>query len=751
MADLSNCAFPYDLNAAAIELLNSAGAIVGDINNQIAQADLMVPAINAAIDQGNNLIDSLLKTGQNTSLTSGDAISAAFGLLPDPATTTDAEVYMSYTDFYIIAGVMYIAGKYSADSNDRTNVEILRRLYYACGKDMAKVDSFLSNKVSAVYYNGITQQILPQRSDSAGGYTLPEIKTILNATYLQSDDFITMPLNQALVLTDTFLDQDRSIEYIDKKYSSAVNSYYESIIHYLTIDNSVASTQKWVNYGFTQSQISQILAGLDNSSSTNPFSADFTALITFSNQITSEVNTLFNKLQTINPIAYLAALNKILADLQTLNTMMMDIIAKSRFQVTVVLETDTLSNLRAKLTNNEIIHLLEELPQIKGIYFGAPVSLYTQLINNLSNLGTTSVSNRYLNQSVPGGTNAEALIMMLSYIVQAQALINSATLITPNTAQYLLTSTNELLAEMIATDPYTEPTTTTTQSSTTGTTATTALPLQGVTSVVSPANIIIQNANFDSSFTLDVNLGILDDALKKLEENFSSVVAQPMAQVLKNIAIMIQNLNKNIDLVTDNLNRNLSPIKQRLDIFMSKYLSLVGQGQINSSLLKCAINFNIGISTPLLDDLQNLIGTLSALAKNLVASVFKIIATLINKLLCIIPNMINSLTGSLQGLIPLPGICSIPAINLGTDMTSALNALLALVNVRNAVFTSFNMDLVKFRAVISSAGDKMLQFRSSAGCNTPASQGFVNAALLNISGGVLPNPVGALSTFAGGL
>jgi len=157
-------------------------------------------------------------------------------------------------------------------------------------------------------------------------------------------------------------------------------------------------------------------------------------------------------------------------------------------------------------------------------------------------------------------------------------------------------------------------------------------------------------------------------------------------------------------------------------------------GNFNSSLLKCAINWDIGISTDLLDMLYNYIMKFIGQVIAFLTKIKTWIADILTKLLCFPVNILNSFLGKIQ--MALPSVCKLPKFDLGTKLNDSLTKLLNCASVKGIILQSLDKDLLKLKLNVSAAPDRLGQFKNSALCESAATSNFMNASNLNVSAGV---------------
>ena len=140
------CRFPNDLANASQALSQEIGDAI--IANQVL-LDAAVAAIGTmpdTIDEALGFINDILKLGNGESpLRTTEAIAEEFGLQKDKPTRIDDEKFLFNAGITITDGVLYVDGSKSTNPLDSANIEILRRLFIALGRDLKRTEDALSN------------------------------------------------------------------------------------------------------------------------------------------------------------------------------------------------------------------------------------------------------------------------------------------------------------------------------------------------------------------------------------------------------------------------------------------------------------------------------------------------------------------------------------------------------------------------------------------------------------------------------
>jgi hypothetical protein len=379
--------------------------------------------------------------------------------------------------------------------------------------------------------------------------------------------------------------------------------------------------------------------------------------------------------------------------------------------------------LRQKHTDDKIKYLLEKRQEVKGIYFNPPDDIFMAHIAKVTTAATpnsTSISNQYINNFftnlVASNPFDQKKIMEMFARLQDAKTANEG-------AQEIASvkATKKALYAYIGIEPITAP-------------APTEI-LQGQPSAATPSTITV--GEFDVPKTMD-----FEDRTKKVKESFQDLyniypeeIAGPLVDVLDSVVKLFSKACVGIDTIIASADKTLLAMKKRLDAWLSKQYGLTGMGNYEKSLLKCSVNWDIGVSLPLLDKLYDFLMKFVGKVIELLSKMQKWISDILTKLICMPANIMNSFLGKLQQA--LPSACKIPRFDLGDKLNTSLSALMNVCNVKGISLKAFEKDLVKLKVSVNAAPDRLGQFKGSALCDSPATSNFMNAAILNVSAGVV--------------
>lgn len=731
---IQSCAFPNDLEAAAKQLLQEVGDQTIAALQTIKDTEAAGVGIGELLDQGCLTLSQIMAQANNTSvLKVCDDVSTNFGLEYGQATVQQDEEFLFRLGIILFDGVFYVDGSFSNVTGDINNIEILRRLYFSLGKDLDAVSAVLAEKRYQLMLQTPEFFRLPARTLP---YTDAEVRTLLSRPFLTANQIARKPDNSVVVYTQKFLLRNTSKNDVSARFGLNSSSLTGYSFNYLAVDNSLGGINKYLNLGLSSAEITSTLGEEDlDLSAPEAISSEIVTAKNIGNQIASSLTFILDRYDSLTDANRTEILNRTKLQISDLQTQHINVLARSQFKVATILQTDTLTRLRTKHTDEKIKYLLENRQEIVGIYFDAPDDLILKILNNtLLNSGPTAVPNAFLNATPPTQTyDFRVLMQMQVYVEEATRELEAGAFRSnlensrANIFSYLAALPDQAAA------------------------STSDTIFGGAVCFSGPSGALLRNMDFNRSFDIKVRLGFIDDAISKLTGLFTDLIAKPLSLIILFLVAIINAINAALDRIIEMAQAVILPLKQKVDAFMSQYMSLIGSGSFDSSLLKCAVNYDIGLSTSLFDDLLALIEQLVTQLRNFLNGLAKLLADLLEKLICIPFNLLNQFLGQAEEAIGLPtSICSFPRVNLGSDLEDALTKLRNAIQIRSVVLGAFSSDLVKFRAIVNGAPNKLNAFRESSICNSNGTRNFFNASILNLGGGFLPNPVGALGNIAGG-
>jgi len=726
-----DCKFPQNLES-------SAAALEQEIGDRFAQnlalleiAEASTAGIPEALAEALSILDQIMANGDSSSnLGSSADVAEQFGLQQTPSTELGDERFLFYGGVILLDGVVYLP-------NGSNNIENLRRLYFASGRSLTKTAEYLQSNRTLIFHGRTAMQVVAAKDPNRTAFTLDEIKTQLNANYLTERDIVVnTDSTTSVLMRDGFLAVDQSLAETKKQYGISDSEIATSVFHFNIVDNTTTALARYSNYGYAGEFLTAILNGddlsvvsqetIDNKLNTNKAAAT---------SIIGKIDFILSRIANLPDIS--GARDKIRAAIQALIKDHLSLIGDIRFQVSVIGETDTLAKLRANHTDAVIRRLLEQRTEVTGIKFGASDKEISKMLSGAYAMtpGSTLISNRFLSRGLSEEYNTKTLVKMYSDLYAADLSLSRGVTISN------FTISKQSLIDFGGHSPKLDPATSYVNPD--GSLGNPKLPgqiYQGQPSAGTPASVLAERMDVGRSFSISLRIKALDDLLEGIDQFFNETLGRPIAAVLKLLTELFKKAMAAIDLLGERAKGLLMPIKKALDSFMSKFLSLTGSGSFDSSLLKCAINFDFGISIDLIDQLLAFMDSITALLGNFISSLINWIADLIKNVICLPINLISAFIGGLGAA--LPSFCQAPSFDIGDPIKSALEELLAVANFKQANMMAFGTDLVRYRATVTGAPDKLSQFKSGGLCNSGAAGGFMAAAALNIGGGAVASPFG---------
>ena len=732
MAVTNRCKFPHDLNYAIKLLDDDLGERFLANQQLLAEAEAVLPGLDDLIDEGTNILDELMtKNGSgsqtSSSLTTTNDVTTQYGLLPDKPTTEEQEKFLFNAGIILIDGVWYLAGNKSDDFKDSNNIETLRRLYFALGKDLKKTEDVLKNSIKTIFVSDKLDLLqLPKKGMVNGNivqYSLEDVRKDLKQDQLTDKDIAYTADGRTIVLTKSFIAIDQTIPVTVNNNKIPLYQHISNVFHLEGVDDSTSAINRYKDLGYTGITLNPILDGVDFVNDNNLYL--YTSLTNLKEQASKIISILDFIEKRMSGPAHAKAYsltefyNQINLALQQLIQDHENFLSLLLFLVSKHIKKDILDSLRQKHTDDKIKYLLEKRQEITGIYFNPPDDVFMAYVSKATTAAapnSTSISNQYINNffsnlQVSNPYDQKKVLNMYARLIDAKTAnsgiknINSVKL------------TKKALYAYIGIDP-----------------ATASSPtdiLQGQPSTATPSTVTA--GGFDVPRTMD-----FADREKKAKDSFKDLyniypeeIAGPLIDVLDSVVKLFSKACIGIDTIIASADKTLLAMKKRLDAWLSKQSSLTGQGDYSSSLLKCSINWDIGVSLPLLDKLYDFLMKFIGKVIELLSKMQKWISNILTKLICMPSNILNSFLNNLQK--SLPSACKLPRFDLGDKVNASLSAMMNVCAVKGVTLRAFEKDVAKIKVSVNAASDRLGQFKSGAICDSPATANFMNAAVLNVN------------------
>ena len=757
------CQFPQDLDTAFRDLEEELAdrLIANEALLDAAVADIDTFGLDARIDEITNILEDLLKLGDGTSgIRTLDDLSNTVGLPKDPGRSdaTSAEMAARETEeqirdeqflydagFILIDGVLYEAGDTDATTD---NIDRLRDLYEALNKDLDQTADFLANVQTdpILVQSKLILERVPAKEPKKTAFTRDELRVKLNLPGLQTEDIVVNDDFSTVVLRKEFLGTNFSKDRIKSQFGVSEQDIVTEVFHINEKKSTPRLISKISRLGYTGEEINIMFrvgaTELPIASIVQRLTTEQAKAAAIIDQIDFFRNRLLTatrqvgapQVSSIAKTANQQRLNQAIIDLQTDHR---QTISSTLFKVAILKDVNTLSSLREKHSDQQIVQLLERRPEIEGLKFNSTTA--DTFANMRSGLAATQPGSRLtsaaaMRRLLPRVTiDQQVLLFMWSDLIQAQddvvenPLTEELLSHLQNARNHLTTfiSRNPIGPEIQVDDP--------------------ARPFDTQEVLTNPGAILSGRMDFSRTFSIpDVVVDLRNKAdpnnsaftldLSFLDINLEAIVGRAIAAVINAVADLFEQAIAGCSRLLNKANNKLLVFKKRVDAMLSQMFSLVGSGSFDTSMLKCAVSFDIGLSGgTILPLLSNLLCVLASLLGGFLAKFSDWVADLINKVLCLPLGLINSLLGVVESV--LPAGCQVPPIELGATITEALLNLKNIGDSKNVMISTMGKDLVKLRMFVNAAPEKVSQFSGGADCAGNVNRAY-NAAILNISGGV---------------
>ena len=735
MVTINKCKFPHDLSYAIKQLEVDIGDRLVANQALLAAAESTLTGMDALIDEGNNLLDTLLsKNGAGTAsassiVTSAD-VATQYGLLPDKPTAEEEEKFVANAGLVLLNRIVYLPGDKSDNPLDAVNISVLRRLYFALGKDLSKVDEVFTQTTKTVFIQDqLVLKIIPPKSVGVS-YTIDEIRTLLKQNQIEDTDVAFTSDKRAIVILESFLARDQAKTKTLGLTKIPEAQLISNVFHQNGVDTSTIAMQRYAALGYTSEELNTIMLGkdlIDTNKITIVNKVD--VLHENASKLIMLIDFIISRLAssiTIGTNNYSTFFTQLNLGIDQLIVGHQSLISLLKFQVSQYLEKNILTKLREKHSDTEIIYLLERRQDVQGIYFDPPDDTFLRTLSrsiSAATPDTTYISNQAINKPSTSKYDQASVLAMYVDLVDSQTELDTRT--------YSIASLNKIKAYL---NDYIGRTPIITNSFTTSTTTNPTEILQGQPSAASPASILTERFDPLTTMNFDQRKKNVLGSFQDLYGLYPPSLAGPISDVITATTNIFEKVFKAVDSIISQAEKTLFAMKKRLDSWLSKHMSLTGKGDFSSSLLKCSINWDIGISTNLLDQLIDFVLRLLATAVAFLTKIKAWIFDIITKLLCLPVNLINSFIGKVQNA--LPSACKVSKVDLGDTLNKALADLNKVGTAKTITLMGFDKDALKLKMSISAAPDRLGQFKESAFCDSSASSNFMNASMLNMSVGI---------------
>lgn len=681
-----------------------------NISNQITSAEALISdlQLDSIIDNCNKALQDIVNLGDPYSAIKDiNDLPSLFGIDTPNTQEDDEKRVFDSTDLVLSNGFFF--KKADADSIYTDNIEVLRRAYFAVGRNLDLLNAEYSDQMDNAYRFSLeikkASPTIPNQ-----GLTLNQIRRAFNDNSISKADYIVLADKSVLLVKRVpLLIPNINSSELSSRYNTTTYTSTSSIFHKTLPKNTTTAINRWVNLGYDL-ELPSILDGQDpalNFSIINPI---FNLLKEQNSRLTNDINFYISRLGSANSIDMTASLTRTIADMDRTSKNLLSIFQS---EVSEIKEFDTLSKLRNKLSDDEIHYLFTTQKYVKGINLNASYDEVFASIRQATNVsaGETTISTNIINQVRSlKDINYSTILFVLSDIQDIQYILSNG--INKENLSKMLASANTLATRKLVENNDTQQT------------------ISGFPSYTSPNSIITQRINIDRNFKAILSLGFIDGAINEISGLYNKYVGQTISGLFRIIANLAQKAVKMVNQLRDKLLVTIMPMKRKLDQFISKYLTLIGSGDFDSSVLKCAVNFNIGLNTDVFSYLMALIEQLSAALNKLIASLVALLVQAIEKILCPVISMIDQFIGSANSY--LPSFCSFNSpILLPESAIKSLNELRSIATLQNTIIGTYSGDLIRSRALIETAPNRLSNFVDQAGCLNKNASTMMTSTLLN--------------------
>ena len=714
---LQTCVAEGDLAAALLAFEEQLGDAAQNILNQISQFD-DIAGNTALILQGQNLLNQEILP-----MTSDDLTNQSGLPLPAPVDPILAdEARLAAFGLYLIHGIIWLKG-------GNGNIEDFRRLFFAVGSDLNMFLSIVnSGKPFVVVQTHLQVKQLPQ----TGQWTVDQARALfqndaIESVYLAGDGIY-------YVVIPTFLAVDTAKDVLVQRYQIPAEEISSQVFWFTSIPVTNQTITQLKNNGLDDNQR---LAAL---SAQRLIDARPSAYQTLSTTITLQTsNTIqqcqlfqsrYNQLDQAARNAFTQDISKSVTQLQLLNFQLED---QVRFYGTLIPNPGDIGTFLTKNSQADLTYLFTKRREIQSIDFTATS---TDVANRISQAfgtqaGNTSTSSILANSLPANPSDIDPTINTVNTQLVSTFCAESLLGLKQFTLDSLNTTITCLQVGYVAAAAVANPVTPQTGSA--------ATPVQGYQSFDSPAQII--NRSTDLFATLNTNA--ITDAINALAAAYTGI----FKVLLELLARLIKAAKAAADQVIAALRQQINDLTRKLQAFLSQYLGMHGTATLDSSLLKCAVGFQLSPELPILTDLSNLVSVLNSKIQNLMAQIEKVISDLVNTLLCLPINLLNGfISSSTSGL---PSFCQVYKVQLPQNIQDLLSQIQNTFQLQSEGYAAYNRDLFRLNATISSLPAKMDSFKESLACQSSPVNNLFGSITSSLSIG--SNPLAGLANTISGV
>lgn len=689
-----------DLSSAFNKIVDQISAVEDEINES---------GVDSMIDGLNNTLQDIVNHGDpNSNIKDISVLSSLFGIDSPNTQEDDERRIFDSTDLVLTNGAFF--KKAEPDSLYYNNIETLRRAYFAVGRDLNLLnEEYLSKTDNAYRFSLDVKKANPIVSNKQ--LTISQIRRIFDDKSISINDYITLPDYSVLLVKKTpLLIPNINSEELNSRYNVNDGVSTSSIFHKTTPKNTTTAINRWLHLGY-ESELPSILDGIDPAFDFDVVSKLHSSLQELNSRLINDINFYMSRIGSIG----MSNINRIVDDMCSVSNNINSIF---QFEVSEITEFDTLKKLKERLSDDDIHYLFTTQKYVSSINLDISESdLMSSIRPSLSSsAGDTITSTSIMNKTQSlKEINYFVVLFILSDIQNIKDALKNG--MTKDGLSNALEAANTLATrQFISAEP--QPQT-----------------LSGFPSYTSASSIINQRMDINKNFKITLACAAIDNIIGDISAMYDKYIGKNISALFKIIVNLVKKAIMMVNQLRDRMLAAILPLKRKLDQFISKYLTLIGSGDFGSSVLKCAVNFDIGLDTDIFDMLAAAITILAQVMNRLIAKLVAIIVEAIEKIICPVISMVDKLMGSANSY--LPSFCSFNSpILLPEDAVKALNDLRSIASLQSSALDSYNGDLIKARAAIETANDRLSSFVDQAGCLNKTASSLMSSTLLNTSKGI---------------
>jgi hypothetical protein len=704
IVQLKTCVAEGDLANALLNFNQQVGDVTRDILNQITA--LPTDGLSDLMDQGQAILDKEIQP------TTSNALMGAVGLpLPHPTNQIQAnEERLEPYGIYMIDGVLYLKG-------GDNNIENFRRLYFAVGSNLSKFLQVINStdKFALIQTYLVVQQLpLGQQWTVVEAQALYKNNAIENV-YLAGDGYY-------YCVVPNFLGINISKQTAANQHNLPVEQISTQIFWLSQISTDNATINQLQALGLNADEINAALSGTRLIDTLPSVYADQAALVNQdAGQALSQSRLFESRYAKINQSARDSFQQSIAQSISKTQTDLFILQDNIRFYGTLLTTPADIATFLTRNSQADLVYLFTQRRNIIAIDFTATNAQIIKIINQVLGVqaGNTSTSSIIANNQPNNPQNLDPTINQTNQQLVSSYCASNEFSAPQIKLTKLLTSISCLQSIL-------------TQTSTTST-VTTPPVVQGYQSFDSPATTLA----LGSDILLSLNTDAITNALEALAAGYTGI----FKVLIELLASLVRSMKAAMNQVVSSMRAQIESIMNKVNAFVSQFMSLHGTASLDSSLLKCSFNFNISPNLTIFTELEKFLDQMIAKVNNLIAGLVKVVYDFVNKLLCLPLNLFNGFMANVQN--NLPSFCSLYKVTLPADIEKEMIQIRDTFQLQGNVYSAFSRDLVRVNVTVQATPQKLKQFKQNLVCQNPASTGLFGSISTAI--GLGSNPLNGIA------